>query len=67
MGDVVKNYEVVVSDSDDALAQGIFEQVKAVVDVQFCHEIGLVSFYSLGTNDQQLGYLMSGVAFCQKF
>ena len=59
-----EDYDAIISDDDNALAQGIFEQVKAVVDIQLGHQVSLVSFYSFGTNDQQLGYLASRVSFC---
>jgi len=61
------DYEAIISDGDNALAQGIFEQVKAVVDIQLCHQVSLVSFYSLGANDEYSGYLISRVPFCQQF
>ena len=59
-----EDYEAIISDDDNALAQGIFEQVKAVVDIQLCHQVSLVSFYSFGTNDQHSSYLTSRVPFC---
>jgi len=58
--------EVLVSGSNNALAQGIFKQLKPAVDIQLSSKVGLVSFYSFGANAQHSGYLLSGVPFCQQ-
>ena len=40
-----EDYEAIISDGDNALAQGIFEQVKAIVDIKFGHKIGLMPLH----------------------
>jgi hypothetical protein len=58
-----EDYGVIISNIDNALAQGIFEKVKAVVNIQLGHQVSLVSFYSFGANEQHSGYLRSRVPF----
>ncbi len=35
-----EDYEAIISDGDNALAQGIFDQLSSIVDIKLGHKIG---------------------------
>jgi len=40
-----EDYEAIISDDDNALAQGIFDQLSTIVDIKLGHKIGPVPLH----------------------
>ncbi len=47
---------------DDADFDGVFQQIKTIMDIQFIHEAGSVLFHSLRADAENVGDLAGGVA-----
>ena len=54
-------------DRGDSFTQGVLNQLGAIADTQFSHEVGLVSFDRLATDHQYIGNFLGSMSLGGQF